>query len=115
MTPERFRELALLQPEAEEGAHQGHPDFRVGGKIFATLGPEGDWGMVKLPPELQTTLVRAPGQAFEAFPGAWGKQGCTKVLLAKVEEEQALADALHAAWCKVAPKKLIARSKEHDG
>ena len=51
MTADEFRGLALDLPEAVEGAHMGHPDFRVGGKIFASLGPDEAWGMVKLPPD----------------------------------------------------------------
>jgi predicted DNA-binding protein (MmcQ/YjbR family) len=50
MTPKEFRKIALSFPETEEESHMGHPDFRVSGKIFATLGPDEDWGMVKLTP-----------------------------------------------------------------
>lgn len=58
MTDIDFRKLARSFPEAEERSHMGHPDFRVGGKIFATLGPDGDWGMVKLTTEQQAVLTR---------------------------------------------------------
>src|SRR5206468_9304921 len=58
MTPEGFRRLALRMPEASESAHMGHPDFRVRGKIFATLSyPDESWGMVKLTPEQQEAFV----------------------------------------------------------
>ncbi|HEX4228506.1 MAG TPA: MmcQ/YjbR family DNA-binding protein [Bryobacteraceae bacterium] len=57
MTANDFRRLALQLPGATENAHMGHPDFRVNGKIFATLNyPNEDWGMVKLPPERQDSL-----------------------------------------------------------
>jgi hypothetical protein len=84
MTPAAFRRAALAQAGAAEGAHHGHPDFRVGGKVFASLGPAGSgFGMVKLPPPAQAEFVRHAG--FEAFAGAWGARGCTRVWLAEVE------------------------------
>ncbi len=65
MTPETFRKLALALPGAQESAHVGHPDFRVRGKVFATLGyPDGAWGMVKLTPAQQQALVRAHPAVF---------------------------------------------------
>lgn len=60
MSQASFRKIALSLPEAVEGAHQGHADFRVGKPIFATLGyPDEDWGMVKLTPEQQAIVVEA--------------------------------------------------------
>jgi len=113
MTPERFRDLALALPEVEEREHQGHPDFRVGGKVFATLGPEGSWGMVKVPSDLQTRLAREAPDTYEPMNGAWGKQGCTRVLLKKARVA-ALREALLAAWKKSAPKKILkAYEDEH--
>lgn len=56
MTANQFRKLALTLPEATEGEHMNHPDFRVAGKIFATLWPDDRWGVVKLTVEEQTTL-----------------------------------------------------------
>lgn len=58
MTVNQFRKLALALPEAVEASHMDHPDFRVGGKIFATIGPKDEWGMVKLTPEQQQSFVR---------------------------------------------------------
>ena len=111
MTAEEFRGLALAFPGATEGEHMSHPDFRVGGKIFATLGPEGDWGMVKLPLDLQGSLeAEAPG-VFEAFGGSWGRQGCTRVWLAAVDEST-VEKALSAAWRRTAPRRLV---EEVDG
>ena len=70
MTADEFRSLALSLPEASESAHMSHPDFRVRGKIFATLGPEEEWGMVKLSPDQQTSYVGATPNVFEPFNGA---------------------------------------------
>ncbi len=93
MTPEKFRSLALEIPGAVESAHMGHPDFRIEGRIFATLGyPDVDHGMVKLTPEQQRAFVeKAPG-VFRPCAGAWGKQGSTSVDLAS-----ARVDLLRAA------------------
>jgi hypothetical protein len=73
MTANRFRKLALALPETVEQSHMGHPDFRVGGKIFASLGPDEDWGMVRLTPEEQASYVRTDADAFTPFKGAWGQ------------------------------------------
>jgi hypothetical protein len=111
MTPAAFRRLALKFPKAVESSHMGHPDFRVGGKIFATLSPDGAWGMVKLTPPQQVLLVQAHPSAFQPFPNAWGRQGCTKVLL-KAAREAVVREALEQAWKTRAPKTLAA---EYDG
>src|SRR5213593_178198 len=104
MTGDDFRTLALRLPEASEEQHMGHPDFRVGGKIFATLGPDETWGMVKLTPEQQAEFVQAKPKMFEPFNGAWGRRGCTKVTL-KNATEAAVVPALVAAWKNTAAKK----------
>lgn len=109
MNADAFRQLALALPEATEGAHQGHADFRVGGKIFATLGADETTGMVKLPPELQAALLAEHPEVFEPSSGAWGRQGCTQVELAHARKPM-MRDALLAAWRKSAPKKLL---REH--
>jgi hypothetical protein len=107
MSAGRFRKVALSLPEAIEGAHQGHADFRVGKRIFATLGyPDDAWGMVKLTPEQQTMLVEAEPDIFRAVPGGWGKGGSTNVRLAKADPET-LRSALAMAWRNVAPKSLV--------
>src|SRR2546423_14706635 len=105
MTADDFRRLALELPETSEGAHMGHPDFRVGGKIFATLGPDETWGMVKLTPEQQAEFVRAKPKVFEPISGAWGRRGATKVIL-KAATKTAVVPALVAAWQNTAPKQL---------
>jgi len=106
VTPVRFRELALALPKTEEHAHSGHPDFRVAGNIFATLGyPDAKHGMVKLSAEEQRALIKAHPHAFCTAGGAWGKHGSTLVRLAHVSPKM-LEDAIKAAWFNVAPKGL---------
>ena len=105
MTSNEFRNLALSLPEAVEDEHMGHPDFRVGGKIFATLGPKEEWGMVKLTPEQQALFVRTEPKMFQPIKGAWGKRGATKVLLENADEAS-VRQALTAAWRNTAPKRL---------
>ena len=76
MTAEAFRRLALSLPEATEGSHMGHPDFRVGGKIFATLAaPDPSFAMVKLTPDQQEALVSAEPAVFVPVKGGWGLKG----------------------------------------
>lgn len=76
MQPDEFRRIALSLPEAFEGAHMGHADFRVGGKIFATLGyPDERHGMVAIPPDEQAKLVQEMPAIFAPAAGAWGKRG----------------------------------------
>ena len=109
MTAAGFRRLALRLPEAVEQAHMGHPDFRVGNKIFATLGyPDRGWGMVKLTPDQQEALIAAAPAAFTQVKGAWGERGATNVRLSKVDERR-LETALGLAWRNVAPAALAAR------
>ena len=107
MTPADFRKIALSMPEAIESEHMAHPDFRVGGKIFASLGyPDPDHGMVVLPPEEQARLLRSYPKIFSAAKGTWGKQGSTCVRLERVDKPT-LQAALEIAWRKRAPKKLL--------
>lgn len=107
MSPAQFRKIALSLPEASERAHMNHPDFRVGGKIFATLGyPDAEHGMVVLPPDEQATLVRKYPKAFALAKGAWGKRGSTTVLLAAIDRAT-LRTALEIAWRNKAPKDLL--------
>jgi hypothetical protein len=107
MSAARFRRTALSLPQAVEGSHHGHADFRVGKRIFATLGyPDKQWGMVKLTPEQQSVLVGAEPEMFRPVPGAWGMSGSTHVRLAKVDEPS-LSSALTLAWRNIAPKSLL--------
>ena len=113
MTPNDFRRLALSLPETEERAHMDHPDFRVAGKIFATLGyPEDGWAMVKLTPVEQEMFVKAQPAVFNPCTGAWGRRGCTNVRLKGVRKPT-LRRALEAAWRLTAPKTLTRQFDEN--
>ena len=106
MTPDQFRQIALSFSGAEERAHMGHPDFRVAGKIFATLGyPDEGSGTIMLSPEDQEFLIRDHPKAFKPSPGAWGRNGATSVLL-RLAPRRAVGIALESAWARRAPKKL---------
>lgn len=107
MTAAEFRRIALSFPEAEQSAHMDHPDFRVGGKIFATLGyPNENHGMVILPPEEQARFVQTYPKVFTPAKGAWGKRGSTTVHLEAVDKTT-LKRAMEIAWRKRAPKDLL--------
>ena len=105
-----FRRIALAMQGALEGAHMGHPDFRVNGRIFATLHAGGSHGMVKLPPEVQKKFMRESPAAFSPEAGAWGRRGCTRVHLASVDEET-LGEAMTLAWQAISNKGLNSRAK----
>ena len=108
MTPADFRKIALSMPEASESEHMAHPDFRVGGKIFATLGyPDQDHGMVILPQEEQARVLRSHPRIFSPAKGAWGRQGSTCVRL-KLIDRATLQRVIEIAWRKRAPKRLRA-------
>jgi hypothetical protein len=114
VTSNAFRRIALSLPEATEGAHMEHPDFRVGGKIFASLGyPDSNWGVVKLTPEEQATFVGDLPDAFQPVKGGWGRRGNTQVLLKKVGQEP-LRRAITAAWRNVVPKQITSKSNKPD-
>ena len=97
MLPEDVRALALMLPGVEEGAHMGHPDFRVGGRIFATLWVDEERVVLKLPAEHQTLVVEAEPDLFEPVPGAWGRRGWTSLSLDGADEET-LRSTLLMAW-----------------
>ena len=106
VTADRFRSLALEISGAIESSHMNHPDFRIGGRIFASLGyPDDKHGMVKFTPEQQRNfLKKAPGM-FSPCAGAWGHQGATSVKLT-----QAKIGLLRTAL-KMASKNLDAKKK----
>ena len=110
MTANDFRKLALSLPETCEDEHMDHPDFRVANKIFATISPDEECGMVKLTPQQQRQFILMDGDAFFPVKGAWGKRGCTYVRLAKATRD-VVRPALVAAWQNTAPKRLV---EEHD-
>ena len=104
MTPDGFRRIVLGLTGVVEGAHQGHADFRVDGRILASLGyPDKAWGMLVLSPDQQRSLVRTQPDAFVPVKGKWGEQGCTSVRLAVVDEEM-LGEALTLAWQNTSAK-----------
>ena len=106
MTINDFRRLALSFPESTEGEHMNHPDFRVGGKIFATIpDPKKQRGMVKLTADQQRDFVADAPKAFEPVPGGWGLRGATYVNL-KPAKRAIVRTALAAAWLNTAPKPL---------
>jgi hypothetical protein len=106
VTAKAFRKIALSLPEAVEAAHMGHPDFRVGRKIFATLGPEEDWGMVKLTADQQADLVGDETGPYRSASGAWGLWGATIVRL-RDADQRTVRQAIIDAWRNTAPKRLV--------
>ncbi len=110
MTPKKFRQLALALalPEAIESEHMGHPDFRVRGKIFATLNFDETFAVLMLTPEQQEKCVRGTPKSFTPVKGGWGLRGCTQVELKKVGI-RALQDGLRLAWNNKATKSLAAQ------
>ena len=107
MTAKGFRQIALSLPETEERSHMNHPDFRVAGKIFATLGyPDKTRGMVKLSPEDQHYFSKDYPDAFIPVKGVWGRRGATSVNL-KAAGKDELRKAIQAAWRHTAPKRLL--------
>lgn len=109
MSPEQFRRLALALPEVVEGAHHDHPDFRAHGRVIASLHPDGEQAMVKVPPALQRQFVSAQPESFVAANGAWGRAGCTMVKLAAAPAG-VVRDALTEAWQLAAASGSRARS-----
>jgi hypothetical protein len=85
---EMFRRIACGLSAAEERAHMGHPDFRVGGRIFATLsGQARGRGVLKLTIEQQAEFVAEMPEVFEPVQGGWGRMGMTYIVLEHADEE----------------------------
>ena len=106
-----FRRIALSLPGCEESSHMGSPDFRVGGRIFATLASEKQgYGNVKLSPEQQAEFVKEQPDIFVPIAGGWGRMGATHIRLAAANED-VLAGALHTAWKLRLEKNGKAKSK----
>jgi hypothetical protein len=98
LTAKDFRRIALSLEGAEEGSHMGHPDFRVGGRIFATLASiDNGFGNLMLDPERQKTFVDELREIFLPIPGGWGRMGATHIRLAAANED-VLHGALQVAW-----------------
>lgn len=105
MTVDQYRRIALELPEATESEHMNHPDFRVGGKIFATLWPKERRGVVMLTVQQQANLTGSEPKVFEPVPGGWGRKGATSVHLAHAVEET-VRGAILMAWRNKAPKAI---------
>ena len=103
MTPKTFRRIALSLPEATEGSHFSKADFRIAGKIFATLALEHQgYGVLLLTPDQQAGMIQDAPEIFSPVPGGWGEKGATRVLLKKVPSDIAKA-SLRVAWTRKAP------------
>jgi hypothetical protein len=107
-----FRRIALSLEGAEEGSHMGAADFRVGGRIFATLAAEHlGYGNLMITPQVQAEFVAEAPDVFLPIAGGWGRNGATHVRLAAANEDL-LSGALRTAWklrvdknAKTAPKR----------
>jgi hypothetical protein len=117
VTAADFRRIALSLPDAHEGSHMGAADFRVGGRIFATLASvKQGYGNLMLTPALQSDFVGELPDVFIPVAGGWGRMGATHVVLSKANEDL-LAGALRAAWKlrvekNAKPKRPPARTKQ---
>jgi hypothetical protein len=107
-----FRRIALSLEGAEEGSHMGAADFRVGGRIFATLASQSQgYGNLMLTPDQQSDFVTEQPDVFLPIPGGWGRMGMTHIRLAAATED-VLAGALRAAWRLRIEKNTQARRKK---
>jgi hypothetical protein len=112
MTAADFRRIALSFDGAEEGSHMGAVDFRVGGRIFATLASVKDgFGNLMLTPEIQAEFVAEAPDLFVPVSGGWGRMGATHIRLAKATRD-ILTGALRAAWKVRVNKNAATRSRQ---
>jgi hypothetical protein len=112
MTADQFRKLVLSFPATEERAHHGHPDFRVGGRIFATIGhPDDTRGMVQLTPEQRAEFMHDHPLVFAPAAGAWGRKGSTIVHLPKATKA-VLQVAVEAAYKNAISKAAKSKPKK---
>ena len=103
----RFRKIACGLPETVESAHMGHPDFRVHGRIFATLsGQDREHGVLKLTPEQQAAFVAELPEVFEPVQGGWGRMGMTYIVLDRVDEAT-MRGALTTAHRNIEAKRSV--------
>jgi hypothetical protein len=113
MNANDFRRLALSLEGAEESSHMGNPDFRVGGRIFATLASEKEgYGNLMLTLEQQTLFVEELPEVFLPIKGGWGRRGMTHIRLAAAKED-VLAGALRTAWQLGVEKNRKSGKKPH--
>lgn len=107
-----FRRIALSLEGAEEGSHMGSADFRVGGRIFATLAAEKQgYGNLLLTPEQQADFVAEEPEMFLPIPGGWGRMGATHLRLATANED-VVTGALRTAWRLRIEKNAAAGTKK---
>jgi hypothetical protein len=112
MNANDFRRIALSLDGAEEGSHMGHPDFRVGGRIFATLAAaDQGYGNLLLTPEQQAAFVEELPEVFIPIAGGWGKNGATHVRLSAASED-VVTGALRTAWKLRVDKNAASRHKQ---
>ena len=97
MNRNEFRRIALAMEGVVERSHMAHPDFRVGGRIFATIYPDHERAMVQLTPDQQQAFMRDAPAMFEPASGAWGRGGSTTVHLAAADAET-VGEAMTLAW-----------------
>ena len=111
LTPADFARIALSLEGAEQGSHMGATDFRVGGRIFATLAHQSHgYGNLMLAPEQQAAFVEELPDVFVPVAGGWGRMGATHVVLAKASED-VLQGALHTAWRRRVEMNARARTR----
>jgi hypothetical protein len=108
MTAEQFREMALSFPESVEGSHFDTTDFRVSGKIFATLRSKDGRAVVKLTPDEQRLFMETSPEMLQPVKGSWGVKGWTQILL-DMAEQDAARHVMATAWKSVAPTKVVKR------
>src|SRR5262244_1399190 len=108
-----FRRIALSMQGAEESSHMGAPDFRLDGRIFATLASQDEgYGNLMLTPEQQADFVHELPEVFIPIRGGWGRMGMTHIVLSKASED-VLTGALQSAWRLRVQKN--ARTKKNRG
>jgi len=103
--------MATVLEGAIESAHMSHPDFRVHGRIFATIQHDPQWGGLMLTPEQQRQFLRDYGNAFKPAAGAWGTAGATLVHFASIDED-VLGEALTLCWQNAAAKAAARKTKK---
>lgn len=108
LTPDEFCELALSLPETVQGSHHGTTDFRVDGKVFATLRSSDHRAVLKLTPGDQAMHAASTPAIVSPVDGAWGDKGWTRIALDQAERE-AVRHLLATAWRTVAPKRVVRR------
>jgi hypothetical protein len=113
MNVKDFRRIALSFEGAEESSHMGQPDFRVGGRIFATLASQHlGYGNLMLTPEQQETFVQELPEVFLPVAGGWGRMGATHIRLTAANED-VLRGALHTAWkLRLKKKREVEKEKQ---